>query len=130
MTILFILIITISLILLIEFLHEFRLNSPLVLKPTKISINENKLSKKYTALIEILNPHKKMEVMIPSFKVIPSLIGINNKSVKSKTYKYLNQLIKEYPYEIIVMNDHSEPFNYSKFDANITFTYFLCKFVQ
>ena len=41
------------------------------------------------------------------------IILINNKSVKSKTYKYLNQLIKEYPYEIIVMNDHSEPFNYS-----------------
>ena len=63
--------------IIIEIKHYFRQNSPLVIKPKeyKKSILDSK--HRYSTLVEIINTHKRMEVMIPSFKVNPKLIGIN-----------------------------------------------------
>tara|TARA_B100000700_G_scaffold312733_1_gene396805 strand:- start:1447 stop:2610 length:1164 start_codon:yes stop_codon:yes gene_type:complete len=71
-----ILIILIIIFLFIELNHKLRIDSPLKLKPKeykKIIIGSKH---KYIALVEISNIHKKMEVMIPFFKVNPHLIGI------------------------------------------------------
>ncbi len=71
---------------LIELIHKYRMNSPLILKPKKFKkyILDSKI--KYIVLVEVINIHKKMEVMIPFFKVNPQLIGISkNELISIKT---------------------------------------------
>ncbi len=62
---------------LIELNHHFRIDSPLILKPVEFKKSIINSKQKYIALIKISNIHNKMEVMIPSFKVNPNLIGIS-----------------------------------------------------
>ena len=62
--------------LLIEFNHQLRIQSPLVLKPKKFKKYLSESGQKYIAWVEIKNLHRRMEVMIPSLKVNPNLIGI------------------------------------------------------
>ncbi len=71
-----ILIVSIVACLLIELNQHFIIDSPLILKPRKFKkiISGNK--QKYIAWVEIINKHKRMEVMIPFFTVTPKLIGI------------------------------------------------------
>ena len=61
----------------IEVNHYFKQDSPLVLKPKEFKkiILDHKI--KYITLIEIINLHQRIEVMIPSFNVKPRLIGIS-----------------------------------------------------
>ena len=62
---------------LIELSHHFRIDSPLIIKPIEFKKSILNSKQKYIAIVEILNIHKKMEVMIPFFKVTPQLIGIS-----------------------------------------------------
>tara|TARA_Y100001968_G_C19336714_1_gene707293 strand:- start:93 stop:1256 length:1164 start_codon:yes stop_codon:yes gene_type:complete len=72
----FILIIIICFFL--EINHKLSVSSPLVIKPIdfKTKLLDNKYS--YMTLVEIINLHKRMEIMIPSFKVKPHFIGISH----------------------------------------------------
>tara|TARA_B100000700_G_C15008563_1_gene839823 strand:- start:132 stop:1295 length:1164 start_codon:yes stop_codon:yes gene_type:complete len=69
--------------LLLELLHQFRLNSPLILKPKSYKANKTNTKQTYTVWLEIFNSHKSMEVMIPSFKVNPKIIGISKEEIGS-----------------------------------------------
>ena len=71
-----ILIYTIITFCLIEFNHYLRIDTPLKLNPKRFKKNTLGSKQKYITLVEIINMHKKMEVMIPSFKVNPQVIGI------------------------------------------------------
>ena len=86
----FLLIIIITFII-IEINHYFRQNSPLVISPKeyKKSILDSK--HKFSTLVEIKNLQKRMEVMIPSFKVNPMLIGIT-KSEEIKIHTKIRTL--------------------------------------
>ena len=75
---LFLIIIT---FLLIEINHYFRQNSPLVLKPKEFKRIIQASTQKYIAWVEIKNLHTRMEVMIPSLKVNPQLIGISKNEI-------------------------------------------------
>tara|TARA_Y100001968_G_scaffold328965_1_gene377224 strand:+ start:599 stop:1759 length:1161 start_codon:yes stop_codon:yes gene_type:complete len=88
--------------LFLELLHQFRLNSPLLLKPKNYRINNDKTKHTYTVWLEIFNSHKSMEVMIPSFKVNPKIIGISKEEIISikKTIKMTN------PNELEYKNDY------------------------
>tara|TARA_B100000965_G_scaffold338310_1_gene305460 strand:- start:1479 stop:2579 length:1101 start_codon:yes stop_codon:yes gene_type:complete len=57
--------------------------SPLILKAKEFEKDFINSKQKYTALVEISNIHKEMEVMIPFFKVHPQLIGISKDDVIS-----------------------------------------------
>ena len=73
--------------LLIELNHKNRKNSPLVLKPKEFKKVIIDTKQKYTVLVELSNSHKRMEVMIPFFKVNPIIIGISRDelvSIKTK----------------------------------------------
>ena len=88
MLLIFIIIIT---CILIELNHHSRLDSPLILKPKeskKITLGSKH---KHIALVEISNIHKKMEVMIPFFRVKPKLIGISNDEIVSIHTKIIPQ---------------------------------------
>ena len=63
-----IIILLISTYVLIELNHRFRIDSPLRIKPKEFKkyILDNK--RKYIALVQISNIHKRMEIMIPFFK--------------------------------------------------------------
>ena len=78
LSLIFIIIIT---LLLIETNHYFRQYSPLVLKPKELKKIIFNSSYKYISIVEIKNPHKRMEVMIPSFNVNPKLIGISQNEI-------------------------------------------------
>ena len=83
---LFIFIVIIIFLLLIEINHQFRLDSPLLLKPIEYKKNISELNHKYIAWIEISNTATKMEVMIPSLKVEPHIIGVSkDELIKTKT---------------------------------------------
>ena len=69
--------------LLIEIDHYLRKDSPLVLKPKEFKKILLDSKHKYIILVEIINSNKKMEVMIPSFKVNPHLIGISKEEIIS-----------------------------------------------
>ncbi len=81
--ILIIFIIFLLFFILAEINHKLRIYSPLFLKPKGFKTNKSNTNQKYIALVEIFNSHKKMEVMIPSFNVIPQLIGICNDEIIS-----------------------------------------------
>ena len=74
---LIILILIILTFFLIELNHQLRVKSPLIIKPKEFKKTILDSKQKYITLIEIANIHKKMEVMIPFFKVTPMLIGIS-----------------------------------------------------
>ena len=67
----------------IELNHKFRIDSPLILKPVEFKKSIFDSKQKYIALIKISNIHKRMEVMIPFFKVNPQLIGISEDDIIS-----------------------------------------------
>ena len=69
--------------LMIELNHQLSIDSPLILKPKEFKKTINDIKQKYSALIEISNRHKNMEVMIPSFKVNPQIIGISKDEIVS-----------------------------------------------
>ena len=60
----------------IELNHKFRVDSPLIIKPKEYKKYILDTKQKYISLVEISNIHKRMEVMIPFFKVNPQLIGL------------------------------------------------------
>ncbi len=66
---------------LIEINHYFRQGSPLVLKPKEFKKIILDSKHKYITLVEIKNLKKRMEVMIPSFNVNPTLIGISKNEI-------------------------------------------------
>ena len=66
---------------LIELNHQLTRNSPLLIKPKKFKKSISNSIQKYIAWVEISNPHKKMEVMIPSFNVTPKIIGISEDEI-------------------------------------------------
>ena len=74
---LIILILIVITFLLIELNNQLRMDSPLRLKPKEFNKSILDSKHKYSALVEISNSNKKMEVMIPFFKVNPHLIGIS-----------------------------------------------------
>ena len=63
--------------ILIELSHQCRIDSPLILKPKEFKKQILDSKQIYIVLVEISNIHKRMEVMIPFFKVNPQLIGIS-----------------------------------------------------
>jgi len=63
--------------LLIELNHRLRITSPLILFPKEFKRKELDSKIKYITWVEILNTHKRMEVMIPFFRVNPQIIGIS-----------------------------------------------------
>ena len=65
----------------IEINHYLMISSPLILKPKEFKKILLDSTKKYIVLVEIKNLHKSMEVMIPSFEVIPQLIGISKEEI-------------------------------------------------
>ena len=76
----FLLLLIITLFL-IEINHYFRINSPLILKPKEFKKSVNDSTQKYIVLVEIKNSHKRMEVMVPSFKVNSKLIGLSDEDI-------------------------------------------------
>tara|TARA_Y100001968_G_scaffold272642_1_gene264954 strand:- start:104 stop:1267 length:1164 start_codon:yes stop_codon:yes gene_type:complete len=99
LSILFLIIIT---YVLIELNHKYRINSPLIIKPKEYKKEVLEKKQKYIALIEITNTHKRMEVMIPFFKINPKLIGISKDELIS-----INTTIKPlHPYEEEQENDY------------------------
>ena len=74
-------IITFIFFLMIEVNHKLRIYSPLLLKPKGFKTNTLESKQKHIALVEISNTHKKMEVMIPAFKVNPKLIGVSKEDI-------------------------------------------------
>ena len=77
-----------------ELNHKFNKDSPLILKPIEFKKDILDSKVKYIALVEISNIHKKMEVMIPFFKVNPYLIGIPNDEI----IKVCHHLLKNYTF--------------------------------
>ena len=77
----FIILLLLTFSVFLELDHRSKRKSPLVLKPRDFKTNISDSKHKYIALVEIINTNKKMEVMIPSFKVIPKLIGISNSDI-------------------------------------------------
>ena len=73
----------IILFFLIELNHQLRIDSPIRLKPIESKRYASESKHKYVALIEISNIHRRMEVMIPFFKVYPQLIGISKEDLIS-----------------------------------------------
>ena len=71
----------ITIFFLIEINHCFRQYSPLVLKPKEFKKIIFNSKHKYITRVEIKNPKKRMEVMIPSFNVHPQLIGIDKNEI-------------------------------------------------
>ncbi len=67
--------------LLIEINHYFRQETPLILKPKEFKKRILDSKHIYIILVEIINIKEKMEVMIPSFNVIPQLIGISKNEI-------------------------------------------------
>ncbi len=67
--------------ILIEVIHYFRKDSPLILKPKEFKKITLDSKQKYITFVEIKNLHKRMEVMIPSFDVNPRLIGISKDEI-------------------------------------------------
>ena len=67
--------------ILLEINHYLRQDSPLVLKPKEFKKVILDSKNKYIILVEIINSHKGMEVMIPSFNVNPQFIGISKKEI-------------------------------------------------
>ena len=61
---------------LLELSHKLEINSPLELKAKEFEKTIIDSKQKYITVVEIQNTHKRMEVMIPFFKVNPNLIGI------------------------------------------------------
>ncbi len=59
----------------IELQHLLKPTSPLKLKATSYSFNQTKEGLEITTILEINNPHKRMEVMIPKLDVNPVLLG-------------------------------------------------------
>ncbi len=80
---LIILLLTIFFYLVIELNHLFRIDSPLLLKPKEFKKTTLDKKQKYITWVEISNTDKKMEVMIPFFKVNPKLIGISKEEIIS-----------------------------------------------
>ncbi len=78
-----ILIIVLIVYFFIELNHHLRINSPLILKPIEFKRETLESKQKYIALVEIINTHKRSEIMIPFFKVNPQLIGINKDQLRS-----------------------------------------------
>ena len=68
---------------LIELNHHLRIKSPLILSAKEFEKSIVDSKQKYSALVEIYNMHKTMEVMIPFFKVTPQLIGIAKDQITS-----------------------------------------------
>ena len=71
----------------VEINHRFKPSSPLTLRPLGWDIKFNGSNLNLVGSIEIYNSHPKMEVMVPSFKVKPLLLGKNDfteTSVKTK----------------------------------------------
>ena len=79
MTILIIAILILCLLAYLELSHRIRPNSPLKLnlKEWDVRIEDNIV--KIAGWVEIHNPHKRMEVMVPSLNIKPILLG-NNKA--------------------------------------------------
>ncbi len=71
------LILSISL-LLIEFNHRIRPYSPLKIKVSDWNLNNENNRLHLKGLIEIKNPHPKIEIMVPEIKLEPILFGIKN----------------------------------------------------
>ncbi len=88
--------------ILIELNHQYRIDSPLKLKPNEFNTSIENSLQKSVALIEISNIDRKMEVMIPFFKVNPQLIGISKDDLISIETK-IKQL---HPDEEVQENDY------------------------
>ena len=71
----------ITIFILFEINHCLRQDSPLVLKPKEFKKIIFNSKHKYITRVEIKNPKKRMEVMIPSFNVHPQLIGIDKNGI-------------------------------------------------
>ncbi|AAP99913.1 MULTISPECIES: hypothetical protein [Prochlorococcus] len=71
-------IILISIVIIIIFIYSYKIttkSSPLILKPEKWFTNKKKSSIEIIGTIKISNPDKRIEVMIPEFKVEAKLLG-------------------------------------------------------
>lgn len=73
MLIIFIILLSISTCILLSNLSNN--DSPLILEPIGIKVNKLSSSIEIEGSIEIRNPHKRFEVMIPEFKVIPVILS-------------------------------------------------------
>ncbi len=73
-----ILLVLICFIALLEISHHLRASSPLRMKTLKWTITKTLNGIKATGLIQVTNTHKRMEVMIPEFKINPILLGKEN----------------------------------------------------
>ena len=70
----------------LELLHLIRPNSPLKLKAKDLIIRKDPLRTNISVWLEIYNPHKKIEVMVPSFTVTTKLLGDKyTKKIKTST---------------------------------------------
>ena len=117
LTILIILIIT---YFFIELKYQYSIDSSLILKPKEFERNTLDSKTKYIAIVEIKNTHKRMEVMIPFFKVDPKVIGISKDSLISIRTKILalhpdeeeqnlrilrkNRMVHSYPIRYLTTN--------------------------
>ncbi len=69
------LIITLSVLIYLIFSYVINRESPLELMPKKVNILKKKESIEINGVLEITNPHKRMEVMIPQFKMFPLVLS-------------------------------------------------------
>ena len=90
-----IILITLLLFLFVELLHKFRSQSKLVLTPKGFRISNDNLKNRYIAWIEISNPYKSIEIMIPSFKVSPLIIGIDKAELVNINTKVIPPISSE-----------------------------------
>tara|TARA_Y100001968_G_C19452742_1_gene769924 strand:- start:4492 stop:5682 length:1191 start_codon:yes stop_codon:yes gene_type:complete len=81
MLILFLIIIIILVYL--EFIQNIKPESPLKIEPKDWKITKKNHHIKANGWIEIYNPHQRMEIMIPEFKVSPTLLSYENLNYKN-----------------------------------------------
>ncbi len=84
---LILLLVIVFLFTVIEAKHRLKPSSPLQIKAKNWEITKDRNELKVIGLLEISNPHKRMEVMVPTLKVRPTLLGLkmsNELSVKTE----------------------------------------------
>lgn len=79
----------------LECRHRLRPASPLLIKPREWQVKPGSQSLEAFVWLEIFNPHQRMEVMVPEFKVEPTLLS----KADTSTIKVSCRTVAEHPDE-------------------------------
>ena len=87
------------LIIIIEFQNKLKPNSPLSLNAKDLLIKKSSTNINISFLVEIINSHKRMEVMVPSFTAEALILGSNNQSNNQSNIQIKTNITTEHPEE-------------------------------